>query len=305
MAKRKNVWLDVENKSRIINLFSTSDTAIDIIRALELPANTSSYRALKQFAYQHSLSVPKLSQSEINKTRVVKANLKKSPLNEEIFIENSPYQRSLVKKRALSNGYLEYKCYGKLCADSQLALTHWVGISLQLEHKNGIGDDHRIDNLELLCPNCHSLTETFAGRNKQRYENGTHGICSTCSSPSKTKTCNFCSEPKSKLAYISIEQIIREVEKHGEKIVADKYSVSVATMKNRLKSRLDSMSEALSKVQERATQDYPSTDEIIELIEKQGYVATGKQLNVSDNAVRKHLTKLLGKENLPKKQKYK
>jgi hypothetical protein len=36
---------------------------------------------------------------------------------------------------------------------------------LQLEHKNGVRSDFRIDNLELLCPNCHSQTSTFAGRN--------------------------------------------------------------------------------------------------------------------------------------------
>lgn len=44
----------------------------------------------------------------------------------------------------------------------------WLGqpIVLELDHKNGIGDDNRRVNLEMLCPNCHSLTPTWRGRNK-------------------------------------------------------------------------------------------------------------------------------------------
>lgn len=41
-------------------------------------------------------------------------------------------------------------------------------MTLQLDHINGVRDDNRIENLRFLCPNCHSQTDTFAGRNKQR-----------------------------------------------------------------------------------------------------------------------------------------
>ena len=41
-------------------------------------------------------------------------------------------------------------------------------LSLQLDHINGINNDHRIENLRFLCPNCHSQTETYAGKNKGR-----------------------------------------------------------------------------------------------------------------------------------------
>jgi len=39
--------------------------------------------------------------------------------------------------------------------------------SLQLDHINGKNTDNRIDNLRLLCPNCHSQTSTFSGRNRK------------------------------------------------------------------------------------------------------------------------------------------
>jgi hypothetical protein len=41
-------------------------------------------------------------------------------------------------------------------------------IPLELEHKNGNNTDNRIENLTLLCPNCHALTETYRGKNKNR-----------------------------------------------------------------------------------------------------------------------------------------
>ena len=80
----------------------------------------------------------------------------------DILIENSTYTTIWrLKLRLLREGMLEYKCY--LCG-----LTEWNGkpITLQLDHINGVHLDHRIQNLRLLCPNCHSQTETFAGRNK-------------------------------------------------------------------------------------------------------------------------------------------
>lgn len=40
-------------------------------------------------------------------------------------------------------------------------------LSLEVDHKNGDNQDHRRDNLEALCPNCHSLTPTWKGRNKK------------------------------------------------------------------------------------------------------------------------------------------
>ena len=39
---------------------------------------------------------------------------------------------------------------------------------LQLDHINGINTDHRLENLRLLCPNCHSQTPTYCGVNVKK-----------------------------------------------------------------------------------------------------------------------------------------
>lgn len=82
----------------------------------------------------------------------------------EILVENSFYHSiSRLKKRLIREGYLEYKC---ACCGNK---GEWNGqlLSLQLDHINGINNDHRIENLRFLCPNCHSQTDSFAGKNKK------------------------------------------------------------------------------------------------------------------------------------------
>ena len=83
---------------------------------------------------------------------------------DEILVENSTYANiSRLKIRLVNEGKLEYKC--QICG-----INEWLGqkLSLQLDHINGINNDHRIENLRFLCPNCHSQTETYAGKNKGR-----------------------------------------------------------------------------------------------------------------------------------------
>ena len=80
---------------------------------------------------------------------------------ESILTENSTYKTYHLSKRLIAEGIKPYKCEG-------CGLIEWMSqpITLELDHINGINNDHRLENLRLLCPNCHSLTPTWRGRNK-------------------------------------------------------------------------------------------------------------------------------------------
>lgn len=79
----------------------------------------------------------------------------------EYFCANSTVARSAIRNLILKNNLLEYKC-------AECGIDSWNNkiLSLQLDHINGENNDHRIDNLRFLCPNCHSQTPTFCGKNK-------------------------------------------------------------------------------------------------------------------------------------------
>ncbi len=94
------------------------------------------------------------------KRGAIKARPAAMPISE---LSAAPRSRSHVKRRLLSAGLKENRC--ELCG-----ITEWRGrpISMALHHVNGDGADNRLENLQLLCPNCHSQTENFAGRNRRR-----------------------------------------------------------------------------------------------------------------------------------------
>ena len=82
---------------------------------------------------------------------------------DEILVENSKYLNyTCLKNRLINEGYLEYKC--QICGNT--GVWNDQKLILQLDHINGIKTDNRITNLRLLCPNCHSQTDTYSGKNK-------------------------------------------------------------------------------------------------------------------------------------------
>lgn len=68
-----------------------------------------------------------------------------------------------LKNRLIKEGYLIPVC--QTCS-----LTTWLDqpIPLELDHIDGNSSNNNLDNLRLLCPNCHSFTDTYRGKNQSR-----------------------------------------------------------------------------------------------------------------------------------------
>ena len=156
--KRSPIWNmpSVEFKELVLS----SKTLSEILKKFDLLHKGGNCRTLKTRINQEQINIShiKLGRgSNAGRTFQQKKNL------DEIFCINSTTKRRVLKHKLIKHQFLEYKCYGLNCTVNNLWLNK--SITLHLEHKNGICNDNRIENLTLLCPNCHSQTDTYAGRN--------------------------------------------------------------------------------------------------------------------------------------------
>lgn len=148
------------NKEDVEKAFTNAECWSDIYRSLGVTVCDHNKKAIIKFARHHGLTVPTFSKADIGRT------FRRGKIGwtvDEIFCENSTYARSNVRGAVLRYNVLpDYTC--SKCSLEPL----WDGTELMLEidHVNGISNDNRIENLRWLCPNCHSQTSTFKGKNR-------------------------------------------------------------------------------------------------------------------------------------------
>lgn len=87
---------------------------------------------------------------------------KKIPITDYVYNNKSIKNTTHLKKRLIAEGFLREKCVW--CGNKG----QWFNkpITLELDHINGNRKDNNLSNLRILCPNCHSQTSTFRGKNK-------------------------------------------------------------------------------------------------------------------------------------------
>lgn len=88
---------------------------------------------------------------------------KKYNLDDILNGKHSQYPSNKLARRLQKEGHIERKC-------GECGIDEWRGrpISFELNHKDGDNSNHKLENLELLCPNCHSQTETFRNKRGKR-----------------------------------------------------------------------------------------------------------------------------------------
>lgn len=236
MKKKTSIIWKI-SKNELQFTLDTSNSYSEVLLKLGFVITTGGpYRTLMERIKQENISIQKLNS---NRKFFYKSNGafkgQSQPL-EEVLIENSNYSRNHLKKRIIANNILEYKC--SLCNLQDI----WNGrkISLHLDHINGINNDNRLENLRFLCPNCHSQTDTYSGKNK-RSQSNRKNKCSNCNKEILTtsKYCRTCSpkiyrERKRKFE-ISKEELINLIKQYPMTKVGEILGVSDNAVRKRCK----------------------------------------------------------------------
>ena len=141
-------------------LLDTSTGYIDVCRKFGLSTNGDNPETLKRIIKEYNLDTTQLDKNRravFAKWGPISGKKGAIPLK-DILDGKCPNCKSVgLLRRIVDAGYKEYKC--EICG-----IDEWRGkhISLQLHHINGDNTDHRLENLQILCPNCHSQTDTYA-----------------------------------------------------------------------------------------------------------------------------------------------
>jgi 5-methylcytosine-specific restriction endonuclease McrA len=160
--KKRNIIWKI-SREQLELAFNKSSTFADILSNLGLAKSSRNYKII-----QDRLSIENIDWSNIrtgldtNKGR--KFSSKPKIELSEILIVGSTFSRNSLKKRLLRESLLKNECY--ICGQGP----EWNNkpLVLQIDHINGIRNDNRLENLRILCPHCHTQTDTFSGKNNKR-----------------------------------------------------------------------------------------------------------------------------------------
>jgi hypothetical protein len=132
----------------------------EALRFLGYAPKGCNYRTLQRWAKHWQIAT---SHFDPNSGRRRAMAAREYPL-ERVLVKNSTYPRGRVKQRILAAGLKRPVC--EMCGQGEV----WKGesISLVLDHINGISNDHRLENLRIVCPNCAATLDTHCGRNLPR-----------------------------------------------------------------------------------------------------------------------------------------
>ena len=153
---KKRKWTD----KQFIDAVNNSLSYAQVLEKLGLKAAGSNYDTVKRKIQELHLDISHMTGQAWNQGERYRNFSPAKPLS-EVLIEHSTWiNYNHLRKRLFNEGIKEYRCE---CCNR----TEWLGkpIKLELHHINGIKDDLRIENLQILCPNCHAFTDNYRGKN--------------------------------------------------------------------------------------------------------------------------------------------
>ncbi len=146
---------------------ASSRSIREVIQKLGLVPAGGNYEQVKQALKEHKIDTTHVTGSGWRRNMKF-AFTPRTPL-EEILTQGNHFQSFKLKRRLFLAGLKKPQCeicgWARESADGR--------IPVELDHINGDRHDNRLENLRILCPNCHSLQPTHRGKNQKRRGGGT------------------------------------------------------------------------------------------------------------------------------------
>lgn len=216
------------------SLIESSNSIAEVIRKLGYSLCKTSYKVIYKRCNELGISYSHIVGGLSNrKGKPATTRMTDDEYIKKYLIQNSKYPP--CKKRLIQLGILEQKCYGKRCS----LTTTWLNevLILQLDHINGIHTDNTPCNLRFLCPNCHSQTKTFSGRNNKRINNKCVECNKNISKVSiRCVSCNILATHKCRKFEITPEDLTARMKAYSMTEIGRQFGVSDNAVRKRVKS---------------------------------------------------------------------
>ena len=156
--KRKK---DEEFEKLVLDYLPKSNSLNHLCVFLGLKGVDGYYMKIRKIIDKYNLSTEHFGTLNVKYSVKYGRNSYTALSDKEFFINGSKRNSNGILKRLINHGIKSYEC--ECCGISE-----WNGkeLKLQIHHINGNHFDNRLENLQILCPNCHTQTDTYGSKNK-------------------------------------------------------------------------------------------------------------------------------------------